>query len=226
MNSIGQIIKGLRKKNGLTQSKLAEIIHVSDKTISKWELGLSVPESDILVKLSEYFNVSVEDLIKGNKKILITKDIKKKRIMVGILICLIFILSILLFNSYYKRKSDVYVLSGNDNYSLNGLIYNTSKKQVIELNNLSTKLDFGNDLTQEIAIILKSNNTIINSLEFDNETPLSPVNDYLLKFDLSLSGKADYYLLPSQINDLSLVIEYIKNGTLQIKEFAINANKL
>lgn len=226
MNSIGQIIKGLRKRNGLTQSKLAEIIHVSDKTISKWELGLSVPESDILVKLSEYFNVSVEDLIKGNKKILITKDIKKKRIMAGILICLIFILSILLFNSYYKRKSDVYVLSGNDNYSLNGLIYNTSKKQVIELNNLSTKLDFGNDLTQEITIILKSNNTIINSLEFDNETPLSPVNDYLLKFDLSLSGKADYYLLPSQINDLSLVIEYIKNGTLQIKEFAINANKL
>jgi transcriptional regulator with XRE-family HTH domain len=226
MNNIGQIIKGLRKRNGLTQSKLAEIIHVSDKTISKWELGLSVPESDILVKLSEYFNVSVEDLIKGNKKILITKDIKKKRIMVGILICLIFILSILLFNSYYKRKSDVYVLSGNDNYSLNGLIYNTSKKQVIELNNLSTKLDFGNDLTQEITIILKSNNTIINSLEFDNETPLSPVNDYLLKFDLSLSGKADYYLLPSQINDLSLVIEYIKNGTLQIKEFAINANKL
>lgn len=226
MNNIGQIIKGLRKKNGLTQSKLAEIIHVSDKTISKWELGLSVPESDILVKLSEYFNVSVEDLIKGNKKILITKDIKKKRIMVGILICLIFILSILLFNSYYKRKSDIYVLSGNDNYSLNGLIYNTSKKQVIELNNLSTKLDFGNDLTQEITIILKSNNTIINSLEFDNETPLSPVNDYLLKFDLSLSGKADYYLLPSQINDLSLVIEYIKNGTLQIKEFAINANKL
>lgn len=226
MNSIGQIIKGLRKRNGLTQSKLAEIIHVSDKTISKWELGLSVPESDILVKLSEYFNVSVEDLIKGNKKILITKDIKKKRIMVGILICLIFILSILLFNSYYKRKSDIYVLSGNDNYSLNGLIYNTSKKQVIELNNLSTKLDFGNDLTQEITIILKSNNTIINSLEFDNETPLSPVNDYLLKFDLSISGKADYYLLTSQINDLSLVIEYIKNGTLQIKEFAINANKL
>lgn len=226
MNSIGQIIKGLRKRNGLTQSKLAEIIHVSDKTISKWELGLSVPESDILVKLSEYFNVSVEDLIKGNKKILITKDIKKKRIMVGILICLIFILSVLLFNSYYKRKSDIYVLSGNDNYSLNGLIYNTSKKQVIELKNLSTKLDFGNDLTQEITIILKSNNTIINSLEFDNETPLSPVNDYLLKFDLSLSGKADYYLLPSQINDLSLVIEYIKNGTLQIKEFAINANKL
>lgn len=226
MNNIGQIIKGLRKRNGLTQSKLAEIIHVSDKTISKWELGLSVPESDILVKLSEYFNVSVEDLIKGNKKILITKDIKKKRIMVGILICLIFILSILLFNSYYKRKSDVYVLSGNDNYSLNGLIYNTSKKQVIELNNLSTKLDFGNDLTQEITIILKSNNTIINSLEFDKETPLSPVNDYLLKFDLSLSGKADYYLLTSQINDLSLVIEYIKNGTLQIKEFAINANKL
>lgn len=226
MNNIGQIIKELRKRNGLTQSNLAEIIHVSDKTISKWELGLSVPESDILMKLSEYFNVSVEDLIKGNKKILITNDIKKKRIIVGILICLIFILSILLFNSYYKRKNDVYVLSGNDDYSLNGLIYNTSKKQVIELNGLSTKLDFGNDLTQEITIILKSNNTIINSLEFDNETPLSPVNDYLSKFDLSLSGKTDYYLLTSQINDLSLVIEYIKNGTLQIKEFAINANKL
>ena len=154
-------LKTLRKNKGLSQEELSVKLNVVRQTISKWELGLSIPESDILVKLSEYFNVSVEDLIKGNKKILITKDIKKKRIMVGILICLIFILSILLFNSYYKRKSDVYVLSGNDNYSLNGLIYNTSKKQVIELNNLSTKLDFGNDLTQEITIILKSNNTCI-----------------------------------------------------------------
>ena len=64
MNYItGNTIKELRNKKGYTQKKLAEIINVSDKTISKWEKGLSVPDADMLIKIADIFEVSVSELL-------------------------------------------------------------------------------------------------------------------------------------------------------------------
>lgn len=54
----------LRKKNGLSQEELAEKLGVSRQSISKWESGTSLPEIDKLILLSEYFNVSVDYLVK------------------------------------------------------------------------------------------------------------------------------------------------------------------
>ncbi|MCR4562162.1 MAG: helix-turn-helix domain-containing protein [Bacilli bacterium] len=53
----------LRKSRHLTQQELAEEIGYSDKSISKWELGKSIPSVDILLKFSEYYGISVDDLI-------------------------------------------------------------------------------------------------------------------------------------------------------------------
>lgn len=54
----------LRRKRGLSQEQLAEIIGVSRQAISKWEGGLSVPESEKLIAISEYFNVTLDYLLK------------------------------------------------------------------------------------------------------------------------------------------------------------------
>lgn len=54
----------LRKKSGLSQEQLAEKIGVSRQAVSKWESGQSVPESDKLVAISSYFNVSLDYLMK------------------------------------------------------------------------------------------------------------------------------------------------------------------
>lgn len=54
----------LRRKSGLSQEQLAEKIGVSRQAISKWEGGLSVPESEKLVAISEYFNVTLDYLLK------------------------------------------------------------------------------------------------------------------------------------------------------------------
>lgn len=56
----------LRRKNGLSQEQLAEIIGVSRQAISKWEGGLSVPESEKLIAISEYSNVTLDYLLKEN----------------------------------------------------------------------------------------------------------------------------------------------------------------
>lgn len=61
---LSEKIYTLRRKNGLSQEQLAEIIGVSRQAISKWEGGLSVPESEKLVAISEYFDVTLDYLLK------------------------------------------------------------------------------------------------------------------------------------------------------------------
>lgn len=54
----------LRKKSGLSQEKLAEQLDVSRQAISKWESGHSIPESDKLIAISKFFQVSLDYLVK------------------------------------------------------------------------------------------------------------------------------------------------------------------
>lgn len=53
-----------RKQNGMSQENLAEAIGVSRQAVSKWESGLSYPELDKLVKISELFHISLDQLVK------------------------------------------------------------------------------------------------------------------------------------------------------------------
>lgn len=62
-NQIGRNIASYRKRAGLTQAGLAERLNYSDKAISKWERGESVPDVITLVQLAEQFSVTVNDLL-------------------------------------------------------------------------------------------------------------------------------------------------------------------
>lgn len=61
----GKTIKELREKRKLTQKELAERIHVSDKTISKWETGKGLPDIGIVEELSKALCISVGELLTG-----------------------------------------------------------------------------------------------------------------------------------------------------------------
>ncbi len=62
-NSIGEFIQQLRKEKGMTQKELADIIGMSDKTISKWERSNSVPDTSVLAALCEALDISVNELL-------------------------------------------------------------------------------------------------------------------------------------------------------------------
>ncbi len=68
MNSYitGNLIKELREKNKLTQSELAEILRVSDKTVSKWETGKGLPDITLIEPIAKALNISVAELFSGN----------------------------------------------------------------------------------------------------------------------------------------------------------------
>jgi len=72
--SFGQKLLSLRKKKGLSQDELGGQLNVSRQTVSKWELGETTPEMDKLITLSDFFNISLDELVKGTA----TSDVNSK----------------------------------------------------------------------------------------------------------------------------------------------------
>lgn len=64
-NKIGKLIYTLRKEKQLTQLELAKKLHVSDRTISKWERGIGCPDISLLLDLSSIFAIDIEKLLTG-----------------------------------------------------------------------------------------------------------------------------------------------------------------
>lgn len=67
---IGKKIKEARVASGLTQEQVAEELHISRQTISNWENEKSYPDIVSVVKLSDLYSVSLDDLLKGDVKML------------------------------------------------------------------------------------------------------------------------------------------------------------
>ena len=63
----GRFIAFLRKQKGLTQTALADMLNISNRTVSKWENGDGFPDITILPELAEALGVSVDELLKGEK---------------------------------------------------------------------------------------------------------------------------------------------------------------
>ena len=62
----GAVIKELREKHHLTQAELANMLNVSDKTVSKWETAKGYPDISLLEPIARVFGISVTELISGN----------------------------------------------------------------------------------------------------------------------------------------------------------------
>jgi len=132
-NSLGELICELRKSKGLTQKELASLLYVTDKAVSRWERGHSLPEIDKLVLISEIFDTNLNDLVTlrtgsaPNSEELVKDMIKKfseankknaekiKAIsLFAIFIVLILIIAIIFTNSYNKFR--VYRVYLNSDY--------------------------------------------------------------------------------------------------------------
>ena len=73
---IGKFIADCRKKKNLTQEQLAEKLNITDRAVSKWERGLSLPDVDKMLDLCNILNINVNELLNGEK--IDMKDYEKK----------------------------------------------------------------------------------------------------------------------------------------------------
>lgn len=109
-------LQSLRKSKGLTQEELADALFVSRTAISKWESGRGYPSIDSLKDISNYFSVSIDDLLSGEKLISIAQTENKSNIrkMCDSVFSLVDVFSfILIVLPLYPNEIDGYVYSVN-----------------------------------------------------------------------------------------------------------------
>lgn len=65
---IGMFLRELRKEKGLTQEQFAEKFNVSNRTVSRWENGNNMPDLDVLIQISDYYEIDLRELLDGERK--------------------------------------------------------------------------------------------------------------------------------------------------------------
>ena len=122
---IGSFLKELRTKKGLTQAELAEQLNTTNRSVSRWETGSTMPDISVLIELTEFFQVDIKELLDGERQSeKMTEDVKetvekvadyskrinKKKVakVVALMLIPIIILSILLVVVFSSRSIEVF----------------------------------------------------------------------------------------------------------------------
>lgn len=66
----GAFLIDLRKEKGLTQEQLAERLNVTNRTVSRWETGVNIPDIDILIILADFYDIDIREMLDGERKTL------------------------------------------------------------------------------------------------------------------------------------------------------------
>ena len=78
---IGRFIAECRKKVNLTQLQLADKLGITDKAVSKWERGITMPDTSIMLSLCEILKISVNELLCGEKLIMENNNPKNEQLL-------------------------------------------------------------------------------------------------------------------------------------------------
>lgn len=77
--TIGKFVAACRKEKGLTQKQLAEKLNITDRAVSKWETGKSIPDAAIMLDLCQILGISANELLSGEKRLLHSRNDKGQR---------------------------------------------------------------------------------------------------------------------------------------------------
>ena len=193
---VGNFIASLRKEKNITQEELAERINVSSKTVSKWEVGVNVPDTNCLYKLSKEFNVPTQDILNGgeiknesenNDSIknginFYNRLFKRKvtKIVVLVIIGIISLFSILYTISNYNRVQVYDITSNDENFNVSGYIVYNSNESIFFIDGIEfLSSEIGTDLESKFVFgdyyIKNGKNNVIY---YKGNIDLSKINSY------------------------------------------------
>lgn len=64
---IGIFLKTLRKEKGITQEQLAKVLNVSNRSVSRWENGVNLPDFSLLLEIAKYYEIGVDEILNGER---------------------------------------------------------------------------------------------------------------------------------------------------------------
>lgn len=231
LDSIGKFIAELRKKKGLTQKELGEILSIDNRIISKWENGRYAPDITVLKELSTVLGVTVTELLEGKKnkdnefvqdEIALkslkyyTKQTQKRNIKIAsiIITSLILIFSITFGIIKYNEWHTENVQSlTNKIFDFDGFIVYNQKETIILFNNfiykdekLGTTME---PIVNKVEISIFYEDKLISSrrVEYRKEILLS---DALKNVSIFIESKEIEY---SMKNKLKIKVEYSDKKT-------------
>lgn len=184
-DKISKFIYELRKEKGLSQYQLADMIPITRQAVSKWERGKTIPDSSTLIRLSEIFDVSINELLNGerleNNSIkelesttlsIVDEHNKRKEEMkkiVKVFLISIIVLLFIFFGYYYINTINaikVYSISGKSEKFLlhEGMLITTKQKSYMKLGKIIINSD---DKINNIKVYYQDNN--VKKLIFEDK---------------------------------------------------------
>ena len=107
--TLGERIRDERKKRGLSQEELADILNVSRQAITKWETDRGIPDIANLIRISEEFEISLDELIKGDnsvkRKIIYDNSMKRWHLLV-----VVYLLAIVAYVAYFALLYRIFMV--------------------------------------------------------------------------------------------------------------------
>lgn len=219
---VGDFITKLRKEQRLTQTQLGDMVGVSDKTVYKWEKGISAPNISILNDLSRVLGVTTTELLNGEKlkklnpnKIdetistnidFYTKLHRKnyqKKVYFGIIIIVLFfiIVIVIMFIDNNYDNFYIYELKSKDkNFKIEGIITLTPERDILTINSIEniSNNEFDNIEIYTYEFLLKSGKEEIykeGNISLYNHKlndKTMLLNDIFSQINLYISENSDY----------------------------------
>ena len=156
--NIGNNIKQLRQKNNLTQDQVAEKIGVSYQAVSKWENGRGIPDIEMLKKISEVFDVDIDEIINGEKK----KQKSKYNLSLliasvfGIVVIVLFLLITIFFNKDNINVANINSIESN--FSVNGVIVSENNSTMIHISDIRVNKELDKKFYSIESMLYEDNN--------------------------------------------------------------------
>ncbi len=172
-NKIGLFLTNLREEKHLTQEQLGKEIFIGREGISKWEREINIPSTEMLIKLSDFYNISVNEILSGERKnesnkekierisLDILDDRNKKvkfiKILVLSFLIIIFVLLAIFFIVNYNSIKVYNIGFENDKYKLDeGILVISRDEFYLNLGDISSE----NQITKINLYVLKNEKNI------------------------------------------------------------------
>ena len=219
---IANKIKELRIKNNLTQKEFADKMNVTFQAVSKWENGKSIPDISILKKISEEFNINIDELL-GNTEIK-----KKKNYIIPILLLVVIsIIGVVLISNRnnfsfkkittndnnfkvtgslaYDKKGKIYIYITDIDYITDDNIeYKNIKVSLYEdYKGTSTKIKDCEDEAHNMTIKEHLKNVTFNVDDYKSSCDdLTKSHFYIEVKAINNKDKSIYYKIPLELEDI------------------------
>lgn len=206
LDKVGKFIAENRKRQNLTQKDLGELLGINPKTISKWERGVNAPDIALLTEIAKYLNVTVEELLAGEKikrgklsiKRFINKSNKTSKIVTitFIILTIFIIIGVIVYKPITNnKKHEIYTIStSNKDYLVNGYLIlndNDYSIDITEIKSLEKSIGRSVDIKFNILDInFVSNGNVIYDYYMKEDGELYLFEE-LKKLNINFKGKRE-----------------------------------